>query len=69
MSHRTPPLNLTVDAPPPLLDSRGASKWLGVSPRTLWSLTDSGRLRAVRIGRLVKYDPRDLLAFIDASKS
>lgn len=52
-----------------LVDAREAARLLGISPRTLWTLTDGGRIKAVRIGRLVKYDPRDLLAFIDASKS
>lgn len=60
--------NSTVDAPQ-LLDSREAARRLGVSARTLWSLTDSGQVRAVRIGRLVRFDPRDLTAFVEAAKS
>lgn len=68
MSPRISPSHPTVDAPL-LLDAREAARRLGISPRTLWTLTDEGRIRPVRIGRLVKYDPRDLLAFIDASKS
>ncbi|RIK78413.1 MAG: DNA-binding protein [Planctomycetota bacterium] len=68
MSHRITLPNLTVDAPL-LLDSREAARRLGISARTLWTLTDEGRVKAVRINRLVKYDPRDLLAFIDSAKS
>lgn len=68
MSHRTPPSNLTLDAPL-LWDARETSRRIGVSPRTLWALTDEGRIKAVRIGRLVRYDVRDLLAFIESAKS
>ncbi len=68
MSHRTPLSNLTIDAPQ-LLDSPKAARWLDISPRSLWSLTDEGRIKAVRIGRLVRYDVRDLLAFIESAKS
>lgn len=67
MSPRISPSNSPVDAPL-LVDSREAARRLGISPRTLWTLTDDERIKAVRVGRLVKYDPRDLLAFIDASK-
>lgn len=52
-----------------LLNSREAAGMLGISPRTLWELTNLARIKAVRIGRLVKYDPRDLMAFIDSAKS
>ena len=46
-----------------------AAKALAISPRTLWSLTDSGEIPAVRIGRAVRYDPSDLRAWIDRRKS
>ncbi len=32
-----------------------AARLLGISPRTLWSLTRTGALRHVRVGRLVRY--------------
>lgn len=67
MSPRISPSSPTVDALL-LLDSREAARRLGISARTLWTLTDEGRVKAVRINRLVKYDPRDLLAFIDSAK-
>lgn len=67
MSPRNSASNPTVDTPL-LVDAKEAARQLGISPRTLWTLTDEGRIKAARIGRLVKYDPRDLLAFIDANK-
>ena len=45
-----------------------AARAMAVSERTLWALTKSGRIPAVRIGRAVRYDPADLRAYIEASK-
>lgn len=52
-----------------LLRPREAAEWLKISDRTLWSLTQRGELPAVRIGRSVRYDLADLMAFIEARKS
>lgn len=52
-----------------LLTATEAAEALAISPRTLWSLTDSGELPCVRIGRSVRYDPTDLRAWIDRRKS
>ncbi len=41
---------------------------LGASKRTIWTLVQSGDLPAVRFGRSVRIDPRDLEAFIAAAK-
>ncbi len=38
---------------------------LGVSSRTVWTLTQEGALACVRIGRRVLYDPADVRAFVD----
>jgi excisionase family DNA binding protein len=46
-----------------LVDSREAARMLGVSPRTLWTLTSEGRIRPVRIGRLVRYSHDTLRQF------
>jgi excisionase family DNA binding protein len=51
-----------------LLTQDGAAKALAVSPRTVFNLIAKGELRAVRIGRAVRIDTRDLLAFIDRTK-
>jgi excisionase family DNA binding protein len=48
-----------------LLDPREAAKLLSVSPRTLWSLTHSGQIKSVRIGRLVRYSIETLRQFIE----
>ena len=53
---------------PMLLTARQAAAALSISERTLWGLTVRGELPVVRIGRAVRYDPRDLQAWIDRSK-
>ena len=50
---------------PLLVDSRTAAKLLAVSERTLWSLTASGEVRCVRIGRAVRYAISDLSAYVE----
>lgn len=52
-----------------LVDAREAAKVLALSPRKLWSLTAGGEVPCVRIGRMVRYDPVDLRAWIEAQKS
>lgn len=55
--------------PQTLLDERAAAKLLGVSPRVLWGLADSGAIPFIRIGpRLKRYAPEDLERFIDANR-
>lgn len=52
-----------------LLRPREAAAWLKISERSLWSLTQRGELPAVRIGRSVRYELSDLVAFVEARKS
>jgi excisionase family DNA binding protein len=52
-----------------LLTAREASKMLRISERTLWELKKQGKIRHVQIGRSVRYDPRDLQAWIENQKS
>ena len=54
---------------PMLLTARQAAKALCISERTLYSITQRGDLRAVRCGRLVRYDPADLRAWIERAKN
>lgn len=55
---------------PLLLTARQAAKVLSISERTLWGLTKSGDIPAVRFGgRNVRYDPADLRAWIDSAKN
>ena len=52
-----------------LLTSRQAAEALGVSSRTLWTITrPRGELPAVRIKRCVRYDVRDLIRLIEKQK-
>jgi excisionase family DNA binding protein len=51
-----------------LLTPPEAAKALAIGQRKLWELTNCGALPAVRIGRSVRYDVRDLAAFIDRAK-
>ena len=53
---------------PLLLKVDEAARKLTISPRTLWSLTRDGKIRSIRINRLVRYDPQDLLAYIERQK-
>ena len=52
-----------------LLKSREAAKYLCVSEKTLWNLQNAGKIRAVKLNRLVRYDPADLDEFIETSKT
>ena len=48
-----------------LLSIRETAKCIGVSEKTLWTLTaPRGPIPAVRIGRAVRYSPDDLRAWI-----
>ncbi|NQV27745.1 MAG: helix-turn-helix domain-containing protein [Rhodopirellula sp.] len=53
----------------PLLTVREAADVLRVSERTLWTLTHSGELSAVRVGRSVRYDQSDLASWIESRKT
>ena len=52
----------------PLLTYKQVGDLLGVTDRTVWKLVDLGQLPAVRVGRLVRIDPRDLRRFIEQAK-
>jgi hypothetical protein len=61
------PVSLAVK--PLLLTPRAAAAALAVSERSLWALTyPRGPIPVVRLGRAVRYDVRDLAAFIDRAK-
>jgi excisionase family DNA binding protein len=53
----------------PLIDCKGAAKFLAVSERTLFSLAKAGRVRCIRIGRRVLFRQCDLLDFINSNLS
>ena len=58
----------TLDSPK-LLTPKHAAEQLAISPRKLWSLTASGDVPCVRIGRSVRYDAADLAEFVETLKS
>jgi len=59
-------MNATTATAPvaPLLTVRQACQVLALGRQKLWSITANGDLKAVRIGRAVRYSPDDLADFI-----
>lgn len=55
-------------AEPLLYTRRQVAAMLGLCEKSVWALTRSGRLPAVRIGRAVRYSRDDILTFIEAAK-
>ena len=58
----------TATLEPLLLTPRQAAKTLSICERTLYGLTKSGQLPALKIGRSVRYAVEDLRAWIQRSK-
>ena len=58
----------TPTIPPMLISEREAARLLGVSPRTVFTLRQGGRLPCVHIGASVRYDIVDIRAFIATAK-
>jgi len=63
-----PITNRTATAPTLLLKPDEAAKALAISSRKLWAMTNAGEIPCVRLGRAVRYDPEDLLAWIEQRK-
>ena len=51
-----------------LLTPQQAADDLAISPRKLWTMTASGEIPCVRIGRCVRYPLGDLRRWIDDQK-
>jgi excisionase family DNA binding protein len=51
-----------------LWNARKAAKALGISDRTLWTMTKDGAIPHVPVGYRVLYDPEDLKAWIKRQK-
>lgn len=49
------------DAPPLMTIADVAARWQTV-PRTVQRLVARGELRAIKIGRLIRFDPEDVAA-------
>lgn len=52
-----------------LMKSTQAASYLAISERTLWNLQKCGRIKSVRMGRLIRFDPADLDEFIEQAKT
>lgn len=52
-----------------LLTPKHAAERLAISPRKLWSLTASGDIKCLRIGRSVRYDLASLSEFLETLKA
>lgn len=52
----------------PLLTVQEAARYLAVSVSTIYGWVWQRRIPFVKIGRAVRFDPRDLETFIEASK-
>lgn len=55
--------------PTALLTARQVAQALSISERKLWSLTASGHLPAIRLGRSVRYAPSDVAALVDRQRA
>jgi excisionase family DNA binding protein len=55
-------------AEPMLLTARETARALAVCEKTLWQLRRDGLLPTVRVGRGIRFDRRDVLAFIEGCK-
>ncbi|MGH9246113.1 MAG: helix-turn-helix domain-containing protein [Acidimicrobiales bacterium] len=50
------------------LSTPEAARFLGIVPRTLYRLIDSGQLAAYRFGRVIRIKEEDLKGFVEASR-
>ena len=51
-----------------LLDVHAVALRFGVTAQTVWSWEKAGRLRSIRVGRVVRFDPNDIQKFIETGK-
>ena len=52
-----------------LVSTKDAAAALGISTRSLWTLTNQGEIDFVRVGRSIKYSPDHLREFVERSKN
>jgi len=55
--------------PPLLMTVKSAAESMAISQRKLWSLTKSGEIPHVRIGRSVRYAVDDLVEWISRQRT
>lgn len=59
-----PPIKPTATTPPLLWSPLETARALGVSTRKLWAMTASGEIPSLKLGRLVKYRPDAVAAYL-----
>lgn len=57
---------MTPDPTDDLLTKEQLAKRLHLSARSIERLVAAGELRALKIGRAIRFDPRDVQAYLDA---
>lgn len=58
-------MNTELDTP---MNAKRTATRLGISERTLWALTNRKEIPHFRIGKALRYDPRDIEAWIEKRK-
>ena len=53
---------------PILLRPGEAARALAISPRKLWEMTNRGEISCIRVGRAVRYEPRELERWVRGQK-
>ena len=54
---------------PTLLTTQEAAEFLRVSTRHLWTITETGLIPRIKMGRCVRYKMDDLMRYIDGLRS
>lgn len=52
----------------PLLEPYDVADLLNVSRKTVYAMAADGRLRSIKLGGLLRFDPADVDSFIEASR-
>ena len=61
--------NMTLEADTvQVMTAKEAAEFLRLGTRKLWELTATRKIRAAKIGRAVRYDRRDLVAYLEQAK-
>jgi excisionase family DNA binding protein len=51
-----------------LLTENEVAELIGITRVTIWKHRRAGRLRFLKVGRVIRYRPEDVAAFLDASQ-
>jgi excisionase family DNA binding protein len=51
-----------------LMNREQAAEFLGCSAESIWRWTRAGKLKALRVGRHLRYRVEDLIAFIERER-